>query len=135
MGSSGRYRCRQLPLVSVSYGFLPYCHGRCRRFEPRMFMDKLYRLTSTFAARAIAEKMRCVPLQDTVRFPTSEFPCGLHRPTSEILQERFRVLLHEAGKSEGWSSGNFRQSLYSDCTADLEIVAFSAILAFSESVS
>jgi hypothetical protein len=54
---------------------------------------------------------------------------------SEILQERFRVFLHEAGKSEGWSSGNSGQSLYSDRTADLEIVAFSAMLAFSESVS
>jgi len=42
-------------------------------------------------------------------FATSPFPRGLHRPTSEILQRRFRVLLHQAGKSEGWSSGNFRQ--------------------------
>jgi hypothetical protein len=68
-------------------------------------------------------------------FATSPFPCGLHRPTSEILQERFRVLLHHAGKSDGWSSGNFWQTLYSDCTADLEIVAFSALLAISESIS
>jgi hypothetical protein len=35
MGSSGRYRCRPLPLFSVSYRFLPYCHGRGRGFEPR----------------------------------------------------------------------------------------------------
>jgi hypothetical protein len=68
-------------------------------------------------------------------FATSPFPCGLHRPTSEILQKRFRVLSHQAGKSEGWSSGNSWQSLYSGCTADLEIVAFSAMLAFSGSVS
>jgi hypothetical protein len=34
---------------------------------------------------------------------------------SEILQRRFRVLLHKAGKSYGWSSGNSRQSLDSDC--------------------
>jgi hypothetical protein len=72
---------------------------------------------------------------DTVRrsrarkFATVPFPCGLHRPTSEIMQGRFRVLLHKAGKSESWGSGNSRQSLYSDCTADLEIVAFSAMLA------
>jgi hypothetical protein len=44
------------------------------------------------------------------------------------------VLLHQAGKSEGWSSANFRQSLCSDCTADLEVMTFSAMLAFSESV-
>jgi hypothetical protein len=35
MGSSGRYRCRPLPLVSVSYGFPAHCHGRGRGFEPR----------------------------------------------------------------------------------------------------
>ncbi len=63
------------------------------------------------------------------------FICGLRRLMYEILQERFRMLLHQKGKSEGWSSGNFNQSLYSVCTADLEIVAFSAVLAFSESVS
>ena len=45
------------------------------------------------------------------------------------------MLMHGAGKSEGWSSGNSWQTLYSDCTADLEIVAFSALQAISESVS
>jgi hypothetical protein len=33
MGSSGRYRCRPLPLVSVSYGFPAHCHGGSGGFE------------------------------------------------------------------------------------------------------
>jgi hypothetical protein len=35
--------------------------------------------------------------------------------------------MHGAVKSEGWSSGNSGQTLYSDCTADLEIVALLAL--------
>ena len=41
------------------------------------------------------------------------------------MRERFRVPLICRVRSEGRSSGNFWQSLYSDCTVDLEISAFS----------
>ena len=40
-----------------------------------------------------------------------------------MLQEDFRVLLVCSERSEGWSSGNSGQTLYSRCTADLGIVA------------
>jgi hypothetical protein len=58
----------------------------------------------------------------------------LYRPNSEILRKDFRVLSKEEGESDGGSFRNSSQSLYSGCTAELGIMTYSAILAFSESV-